>query len=709
MAWLYLLTLLQRLKYQLQDPGVVPSTSGLRRPKVSDGCTKPASRLRTGQATAPANLVSPSASSIPMRGARVASKAPLPTRIDPSQVIRKPGLGTMIRTRAAAVPPSQGELLASRRLRPASTGVGPTADTRPVASTARLRSSLPVPSPVSPALLEPLATGSAWSTQASAPGARNVSRSASPARQNSLVSNASSSCSSASSLARHRAFRARNRQSPLRRPAFLPDDDRVMLDMQQRAMSKTTTTEMCTVDSDESLETGSTVSESSIRTAATVNQPEIPFYAMSHPAKRWAADQDGAEGDSTDMCAPYMVPPAGPPMTLEWESDDPVSEADEVERVWRELESKLGRKVRGRSLRRGRWVVKPLPRGTDTDVYSPSEIIPDILDMYSEDHRAPAWALEPSPSEFSISNYMSPVQASYTVPSQAPCLPVAATALFDMSAPLVPSVSTTACTPWNTPAISTDTLRRSRRVKRKVSEGMVHDGRLSVRVEPGYNLVNEHSSGNPPLVAEDQASVGMAPPALLGRPRPVYRLDSHIISALSALKGAYESPDLDLALSSDPRGAEVLEEMDEYRSPDLDEVEDEINGRLGGGGLGLGVPLKLNSVYHLPTLSPSLRPASLARSRSVKQIQTEDKKEETSKRPWSFPFFGVSSAVPISAAFEEIEVGPAGTNEGLGAKLNEAQVLDQIRQSEDDEGEAAVLMIRDLDTGEMQEVRVDDL
>ena len=209
--------------------------------------------------------------------------------------------------------------------------------------------------------------------------------------------------------------------------------------------------------------------------------------------------EDGKAG----FCAPYLVPTDGPQMTLAWHRDPESVENDPAEELWKLLENKLGRSLRGTMKDRGRWVAEPEPESQ---------------------------AMETAGSEFTVSAYESMDDE----------------VLFDMTAPLIPSISSTAATPVNTPCIRRETLQRKRHVRKK--DAMSREG---------------SSSGD--SIPSSMADTSM------------FRLDSHIVSALSALQGIFDSPDLDKALG-----------LCDYEE---DAAEEE--------GLGLGMHLRLSSVYTL--------------------------------------------------------------------------------------------------------------
>lgn len=243
-------------------------------------------------------------------------------------------------------------------------------------------------------------------------------------------------------------------------------------------------------------------------------------------------------------------------MTLAWQPDTERMDDDPAEEVWKTLERKLGRRLRGDSVNdRGRWVVQALqeeqPPNLDRGI---------AIDLSS--------GMEKSLSDFTVSAYSSMTDEE-------------GTALFDMSAPLIPSVSTSAATPANTPCFRSETLVRQRHIRRRQGGSMCRTTSAQSNTSRGSGS----SSG-----ASVMTDISHPASELM------YRLDSHVISALSALQGVFDSPDLDIALGlddDDVYGATIWDGRDVAKEKDE-------------GGLGLGMHIKLSSVYTLPTL-PRMR------------------------------------------------------------------------------------------------------
>ncbi|WVF71122.1 hypothetical protein IAT40_005919 [Kwoniella sp. CBS 6097] len=867
-------------KYQLRDPGVTPTSSDIPKPKSKP---RPTSQQPATTGLLTSSIPKPRPASQPLAPVTPKSTLKNVSRVASAIARRPPGIGTMIRNRAAASPPSQGEKLATSLLprhqpanRPSKL---PTPSSTPavrVPSYGHSRHLSEPASTIQPFIDRPRPVS--W-TQEQTPSlsSRDIGSDGGDmfrhnggmleaplldARMGSNASNASSAsnCSSASSLARHRAIRAKGRGRPRSKltakvgDAIKPTEeggDRRLADMDVEEFD-----ESSLEGTMEDYETGSTISEVSIRTAATVNVPNTdanptsadpqlaspyellaPYeYARSSYSpslnsvqKEWPAshipnhlDTDNTENiedaeDSEDtengeethdsMCAPYLVPAAGPRMTLEWESDGAANsegEIDEAERVWRELENKLGRKVRGTSIRRGRWVVRPVRE--------------DLIGTeIGEDHAGSA-RMEKTPSDFSISYYVSQGKPTPShvhagenrEASQAysdaydndnghydynddrdSISPISsdadthATALFDMSAPLIPSATTSACTPWNTPAMNNETLRRSRRVKKKGSES----ASLSAGMSMGMSRLNSSASGECEQEPKEEDDVvgfyqetgpcespidrshtisAPSPASILRsdeeftpfpkphikssptqnqrrpqptnedprqpipRPGPVYRLDSHVVSALSALKGAFDSPELDQALTASLYRSFTLDSMDDISeisedNRNDDEGREEENAGILGG-LGLGVPLNLDSVYHLPVLSPRLRPSSIARaSKQTQKFEessspldleiTEKKRDldndaglvdspiEMSVEGSPIIAVGDSTLILNLEAKKGIQISRLEANDNeAGFKTDEKQEQVEVKADVEE-----MIVIRDLDTGLAREVRVDSL
>jgi len=160
----------------------------------------------------------------------------------------------------------------------------------------------------------------------------------------------------------------------------------------------------------------------------------------------------------------------------------------EAEEVWRRLEAKMGRRLRGTSLReRGRWVVK---RREDTGL--------------DDDTKG---GMERQPSDFSVSTYL-----TFEPDDEA-------TAIFNMAAPLVTSFSSTAATPWNTPCLRRETLQRTGRVTRKRSADLLAAGPSHARTASSMYRLDSHV-----IAALEALQEGFDSPALdeaLGLDRPV--------------------------------------------------------------------------------------------------------------------------------------------------------------------------------------------
>ncbi|OCF74420.1 hypothetical protein I204_04795 [Kwoniella mangroviensis CBS 8886] len=694
-------------KYQLKDTGPVPVTSSSSIPKphirprlVSRPSTKP----RRQDSTQRPVLQIPKPQVRPLTTTQQISRLPIP-----------------IHSRPVSLPDAPVITISIPKPRPAS--YQPPSCTSSSSYISQPTLSIPEPRPS----LLPVPT---------------IPNSVKPSRQASNQSTASSTCSSASSLARHKAIKQKgqDRSSFARLSAYSPPNHDALI----RALA---------IDSDlENEDTESTISDHSIRTVATVNPPDReatiqvskasyngePESKSTSSCSTYTLENHSSPLPTDCLTAPYLVPSTAPPMTLEWESDESSGEIDEAEKVWRELELKLGRKVRGRSLRRGKWVVKPRNEGERASIQQQQP----SFDNYEDNGEA--IKMETTTSGFSVSLYYTSPSASCqsTPPLHIPHSqsssssftygsspktesPSSATALFDMSAPLVPGGSNNGYTPWNTPLMNKESIKRGNRVKKRyvscdVGAWDAHDtdrlGSLEEypRVEfpqmddylPGSSTINsvhnESTSlpaiGNSTFTLESISTNGSTTPQ--PRPDPItvpkpnsipaqppktmYRLDSHVVSALTALQGAFDSPDLDLALQN-------------CSSPDSSPILASPEEELESGGLGLGMKLNLKTVYHLPTLSPRLRPSALGK-RSI-EVEISDRHNKGGRG--------------VNEQLDNIGSTPDGSplveNDDT-AKLDKAIPLVEPVQtsSNDHDDEDGVLVIRDLDTGLERQVRVGD-
>ncbi|WWC88944.1 uncharacterized protein L201_003859 [Kwoniella dendrophila CBS 6074] len=543
----------------------------------------------------------------------------------------------------------------------------------------------------------------------------DIPTSIAPTRELSNQSAASSACSSASSLARHRAIKGRglDRNSFARLSSYSPPSHGAIVQA------------LCAES--ESEDTESTLSDHSIQTIATVN-PIIVDNEESY--RRSSLDESihdsevsysveakskhpslflFSENPQQELTAPYLVSSNAPPMTLEWESDESSGEIDQAQKTWRELENRLGRRVQGRSLRRGRWVVKPREEvATNTEVTS--HVLEDTRASYGIKRGGSGSAdegsaeMEATSSGFSISMYYSPSSPKTTPPldihkirqttytyGSSPLVesPSSATALFDMSAPLVPSGSKNGYTPCNTPLMNKESIKRGARVKKPLASVDVSDitqkDRLSSLEEDArVDFVDIDSSedgktNSQPMPYSStqyyQAQDSSSEESPIFKPEKLaqnmYRLDSHIVSALSALQGDYNSPDLDFALSA----SSSMSPTSSFEHESDATHEDRI------GGLGLGMKLNLKTVYHLPTLSPRLRPSAAQKSLMVKkdeqQFDDEDVQEELQH--------------DLRKMLEELPIGP---------KRMENPIPEDGTEEVDE-----ALVIRDLDTGLERQIK----
>ncbi|WRT68141.1 uncharacterized protein IL334_005116 [Kwoniella shivajii] len=520
-------------------------------------------------------------------------------------------------------------------------------------------------------------------------------------------SSSSSACSSASSLARHKAIKG-DRTSFARLSAnYSPPDHRALID----AVSDECEFGNEHEDENNNQDSESTVSDLSLKTVATINEvneytsprKDSSGYSFDYEPQSNTASID-LTSQEQPVTAPYICSSNGPPMTLKWESDESSvgSENDQAEKVWKELEMKLGRKVRGRSLRRGRWVVKP--RSSDIDPTAESHSHDNEEEVDSE-------------SEFSVSNYYtnshtSPPSQEYGISSPVIESPTSATALFDMTAPLIASTSSkNGFTPFNTPLLNKDSIKRHTRVKGKKTAGSAVMTSVVERVEDEVELVDEeeaervqlpvvrnypttpnsendrHSVFNSPQADYDKCEMIHAPATAQpssdnSKPR-VYRLDSHVISALSVLQGSYDSPELDMALSSSSSTFSPISSI-------LDDEDDEWEG-----GLGLGMSLKLNTVYNLPTINSKTRSGF---SRSIN-------KEDDSRKPDQ----AITHVKEVESSTEfEDELSIHDEIAQLDQIISQTVVREDKVEEEVDEVTEDVLVVRDLDTGLETEIRVGD-
>jgi hypothetical protein len=164
-----------------------------------------------------------------------------------------------------------------------------------------------------------------------------------------------------------------------------------------------------------------------------------------------------------------------------------------------------------------------------------------------------------------------------------------------MTAPLIPSISSSAATPANTPCLNRETLHRSRHIRRK------GDSRAMSR-RTSQQTTTTQADAVSSLSTTDGRSNGF-PPGVPPRPegefedgipvaKQMYRLDSHVVSALQALQGEYDSPDLDVALGIIDLHPGCVGDVA------IESVREHVEG-----GLGLGMHIRNDSIYSLSTVS----------------------------------------------------------------------------------------------------------
>ncbi|WWD16961.1 hypothetical protein CI109_101393 [Kwoniella shandongensis] len=545
-----------------------------------------------------------------------------------------------------------------------------------------------------------------------------------PSRQSSLISTTSSShssCSSASSLSRHRAIRSR--PTPVSSLAATSSGSKSSKRPGQLLTRYSSSGSSLSTLSDMSIRTAATVS--SFKKCQVINN-NSGFEYEDQAIHCTAVPPHKLPGFNTPLIcqsAAYLVDPSGPDVTLEWESDPDSGQSDEAERVWRSIEMSMGRKssrLGSSNKRRGRWVVKECDNTLDEMRYSP------------RDH-------SPSTSEFSLFAYVPQDDST-------------ATALFDMSAPLIPSVSTSACTPANTPCLRKETLRRVRRVgvqrrdKADSSSGsgvMEREDSDDSWVERLTERTMSFDNDNEQVVEQifDEYCHDIDREANwegagdFGHPENVdelvdshpsttmYRLDSQVISALGALQAVYDSPQLDFALALDEDGdcaaeGDTIKRLGRpftFRSPPLEskivsrgeivesQEEDEESG------LGLGIPLRLDSIYSLPVFSPSARGRSRFDQDSHEQdgegqegsIEAEITKLLLINTPRS------DDLLLIGEASADWEIEAHGLTRLEQRDDFNCRLKVGLGEDGDLERGDEMLYVRDLDTGLTREVKVD--
>jgi len=324
-----------------------------------------------------------------------------------------------------------------------------------------------------------------------------------------------------------------------------------------------------------SRQSSTSLSDTSTTISSVYSSASSMARSRAAEAGRICFDGESVSIDDEAECAPYLVPHHRPELTLAWQPDLESQGLDPAEEVWKRLEAKLGRQLRGDTISdRGRWVVHALSPINDTP--KPAE------------HGVGSLCMDKTLSDFSVSDY--------TTMSEDSADDAAGTAIFDMTAPLIPSMSSSAATPANTPYLDRETLHRLRHIRRK------GDSRAVSRRTSLHAMTAQLDSVDalPSLEGHVMgSSAARSPPATKGPDvgslkgaGGMFRLDSHVISALQALQANYDSPDLDLALGT------VDLDLVDVGCVAAGRVREHVEG-----GLGLGRLIRNDSVYSLSTVS----------------------------------------------------------------------------------------------------------
>jgi hypothetical protein len=389
-------------------------------------------------------------------------------------------------------------------------------------------------------------------------------------------------------------------------------------------------------------------------------------------------------------------------MALVWQPDPESTGSDPAANLWMEIEARLNRGRGGAGVgmkdERGQWVLTRQrnrqvqdrqvvsPRKVDDEYCVRDEMKDDVGREEEQERNDEKWKLgseemRKESSEFTVSAYFDPDLSTPIAPplstsrSSRSCsyvesqsgagtgLDMEGTAIFDMAAPLVTSISTSgseggiSATPANTPLIHHETDQRVSRVRKNYSGS--RSGSLSTRMSAigSIGMIGPRSRGrsdsSSAVVDLDQKRVPESIPMIdsstveIGGNRDgvesgMIRLDSHVQAALEVLSDNPESPvsnnldiDTDQAQSSypDPHedGQDEISpyiELDESTPMPIPTPYDQTptrpyphqNQKLASRledshsipnsadevGLGIGMNLHLDSIYSLPVLSPRL-------------------------------------------------------------------------------------------------------
>jgi hypothetical protein len=385
-------------------------------------------------------------------------------------------------------------------------------------------------------------------------------------------------------------------------------------------------------------------------------------------------------------------------MALVWQPDPESTGSDPAASLWMEIEARLNRgrvgvgEGVGMRDERGQWVLTRQRKRQvqDRQVVSQREVDDGGSDRdKSEDDDGREerqekgggkWKLgseemKKQSSEFTVSAYFDPDLSTPIAPplssshSSRSCsyvgsqsrggtgLEMEGTAIFNMAAPLVTSISTTgseggiSATPANTPLIHYETIQRVSRVRKSYSGSTSGSTRMSAVSSVG--MIHPRSRGrsdsSSAVVDLDQRNVPESIPMIEsstaeiggnrdGMESGMIRLDSHVQAALEMLSNNPDSPvsnNLDIDITAQASYLEKHQDEEDETSPhiEMDEStpmpipipyqhtptpshsgyqtrpkvqEDYSAPSVEEVGLGIGMNLHLDSIYSLPVLSPRL-------------------------------------------------------------------------------------------------------
>jgi len=481
-------------------------------------------------------------------------------------------------------------------------------------------------------------------------------------------------------------------------------------------------------------------------------------------------------------------------VALVWQPDPESTGSDPAANLWMEIEARLNRgrvgvgEGVGMRDERGQWVLtrhRNRRAGRSSHTGYDEVVVDENQEKYEagggeregeerEEQELGSEEMMKQSSEFTVSAYFDPdlstpiappLFGSFTSRSSSRLgreieagrgVDMEGTAIFNMSAPLIASSSSTSgtglnvgATPANTPLIHYETIQRVSRVRKSYSGSISGSTRMSAvgsasLIGPRFRGRSESSCAvvdlGEPKVPE---SIPMIDPTTdLDRRREgmksgMIRLDSHVQAALEVLSDNPESPvsdDLDIDIQAQStyldhdEGISAYTEMNDstpmpipipYDHPHTRSYSHQNQDRASSSehtystpnveeiGLGIGMNLHLDSIYSLPVSSPLCR-RNTSHSSSTSEV-SEGCRSTSS-----------SSVGPMSSDTDTSLSSRSGSQDSYHYHNQDQDQKGRLRHSQEEEyresmnqdEEEEMLTVTDLDTGHRVDLsikRLDEL